>query len=1060
MKKNAYIILNTIIVCLLFLGMQEHVRIIIDKCFLPIVSIKQHWAIDSLFIVVGLVGLWDVKNKKIIFSSLDLSVLFIMFFSYTYYRWDEQVYVFTRLGHTSITYIDIIAILMLLHVWIYLKGILISLTPLFIKRWVIKKRIGVRFVNYLRKLCRKRNNNKTIGYIPQEDNPIQCISKDKFGMEEHVQRVISYIETVDVSQKAFSLGIVANWGYGKSSFFYFLKERIRDNKDFLILDFNPRSSKDINHIQEDFLNGLREALQPLHLNLTRVFQDYARALNISIDASPVLLFFQNAFKLHEKNRDDSYEKINNIIKGTNRRIVVFVDDLDRLTAKELLEVMKVIDKNGAFANVIFVSAYDKEYVNDALKSYLKHEVKCPYTDKYFDLEIKLPKHASYLMINYLQELIVQASARRHIAISQHSIVTGISQMKDCIQKRLVTIRDVKRFVNQFLYDYPTVQHDVSFNDYFMLELMKFSHKEEYDNLRDLEYVESSYDIDKEDDIYYLKPWLLNSSSVNVKSLDILTKLFPVKERVLSVHANRNGRIHSTSFFDIYFYNNEYNHLLQKDFKLLYEIPLEEKCEKLETWLNSKGKNLPHASDLKTYILSRRIINIGNKEMLRSYFQMLMYLYYLTNSYDYLNQLNDFFEKKKVNDLLKIHKFKNKRYYLQWIRESLYDFFKYRPLVASLLYPELVNNCLTVENKDSYYCCTCEDLQQEARALFNNYMHGIEESDWKAEIAFALSDINDQDSEHFYIPIMTELFEWMVDAPHKFYPALFPVVIQSGDKKCLSFNLHFHLKAVFKDLKRFDEILSAQKSSNSENIHTIKKFYELYKRNNYEPIEFQENSISVTEIVDKLSCQLGELQQIANKLNFLRKEWHRKKRVKYIESFIQRIDLVRVEFSKTTLQISYADKLKSKIDSLYRYIRNYEMDVVSHPQNLEKEDLIRLNDNWLTFIGSKEEINKKVNIFRIEKFLSNNMVKLYGVMEEIPKVALNAIPIDGKSDRYICYKSTFSLSYYHSYYMDHFKNSSYNINQSIYDAMKEHDFEFVHEVQHWLRSENRGDLDKM
>lgn len=90
-----------------------------------------------------------------------------------------------------------------------------------------------------------------------------CVcSKDKFGMEEHVRRVISYIETVDVSQKAFSLGIVANWGYGKSSFFYFLKERIRDNKDFLILDFNPRSSKDINHIQEDFLNGLREALQP------------------------------------------------------------------------------------------------------------------------------------------------------------------------------------------------------------------------------------------------------------------------------------------------------------------------------------------------------------------------------------------------------------------------------------------------------------------------------------------------------------------------------------------------------------------------------------------------------------------------------------------------------------------------------------------------------------------------------------------------------------------------------------------------------------------------------
>ena len=39
----------------LFLGLQEQIRIIIDKCFLPIVSIKQHWAIDCLFIVVGFV---------------------------------------------------------------------------------------------------------------------------------------------------------------------------------------------------------------------------------------------------------------------------------------------------------------------------------------------------------------------------------------------------------------------------------------------------------------------------------------------------------------------------------------------------------------------------------------------------------------------------------------------------------------------------------------------------------------------------------------------------------------------------------------------------------------------------------------------------------------------------------------------------------------------------------------------------------------------------------------------------------------------------------------------
>ena len=82
------------------------------------------------------------------------------------------------------------------------------------------------------------------------------------------------------------------------------------------------------------------------------------------------------------------------------------------------------------------------------------------------------------------------------------------------------------------------------------------------------------------------------------------------------------------------------------------------------------------------------------------------------------------------------------------------------------------------------------------------------------------------------------------------------------------------------------------------------------------------------------------------------------------------------------------------------------------------------------------------------------------MEELPVIAMEAIPIDGKSDRYIYYGSTlFSLNN-HSYYMDHFKYSAYYLNQSIYDAMKVYDFEFVHDVQQWLRSENRGDLYKM
>lgn len=92
-----------------------------------------------------------------------------------------------------------------------------------------------------------------------------------------------------------------------------------------------------------------------------------------------------------------------MIRSIDKKIVVIIDDYDRLTGEEIVEVLKVIGNNGSFERTFFVSAYDKKYVNQVLKAYFHETVDRDYTDKYFNLELRLPDRKQFYKNRYLQK---------------------------------------------------------------------------------------------------------------------------------------------------------------------------------------------------------------------------------------------------------------------------------------------------------------------------------------------------------------------------------------------------------------------------------------------------------------------------------------------------------------------------------------------------------------------------------------------------------------------------------------------------------------------------------
>lgn len=78
-----------------------------------------------------------------------------------------------------------------------------------------------------------------------------------------------------------------------------------------------------------------------------------------------------------------YDDINEIIEKVDRKIIVFVDDIDRLNKNEILETLRILRNIADFKNVVFICGFDREYVVK------QSQIDNHYLDKIFNLEISL-----------------------------------------------------------------------------------------------------------------------------------------------------------------------------------------------------------------------------------------------------------------------------------------------------------------------------------------------------------------------------------------------------------------------------------------------------------------------------------------------------------------------------------------------------------------------------------------------------------------------------------------------------------------------------------------------
>jgi len=329
----------------------------------------------------------------------------------------------------------------------------------------------------------------------------EIYDKGKIDNEAILQKLIEVLSNYK-PKNAFSIGVNAVWGYGKSSFLKrFETVYKKSNPDAIVFWYHIWKNKGSTAIIENFFDELKNSLKNDSGEISATIDKYVDSIISIADNNFGKLISQGKQMFSENNTLENYRnKINNSIKAIDKQVIILLDDLDRLEKEEILNSLKLIRTLSDFNNIIFIAGYDREYVVKTI-----NKPKDNYLDKIFNVEINLlPFDAKLIeneLLNQVSNVFSQKSNKNN-DIEKNSFHAGFRRIFtekstrfsdyepsllstdsfDCSKKYTLgykdfinTYRDVKRFVNEFKFitTISDIENNVIVEEYILLKLLTY-----------------------------------------------------------------------------------------------------------------------------------------------------------------------------------------------------------------------------------------------------------------------------------------------------------------------------------------------------------------------------------------------------------------------------------------------------------------------------------------------------------------------------------------------------------------------------------------------------------
>jgi len=309
-------------------------------------------------------------------------------------------------------------------------------------------------------------------------------SNDLLGRLPRVHELTKKILATANAGHSFAVGIIGMWGSGKTTFLNSVEQILYKESDVVQFRFNPWVARTMNGISTIFFKDLSAKLSLYDDSLKTDILSYSDELLRSVENSQFAIV-KTFFSLFAKDREleERFELLNQSIQSLRKKIVIFIDDVDRLDKDEVIEVLRIIRNTANFGNTFFIVAFDKVYVTDSIRQSLGSDTE-EYLEKIFQLEYYLPLNPNGEI--FKEALLVELS--KYTGEENTEVIDKIRKDEDVfsyfeilppIKDYIRTFRDVQRFMNIFLLNYSIVKNNIYLPDYISICILRLKYPEVY-----------------------------------------------------------------------------------------------------------------------------------------------------------------------------------------------------------------------------------------------------------------------------------------------------------------------------------------------------------------------------------------------------------------------------------------------------------------------------------------------------------------------------------------------------------------------------------------------------
>ena len=322
----------------------------------------------------------------------------------------------------------------------------------------------------------KENNNKY-----SSDKPINSVDEDLLGRASFSKQLGQSLLKYS-SEDTFVVGLFGKWGTGKTSVINMTLQEIDkvsagDEKSPIIVKFSPWNYSNHDDLIFQFLNCMKNSIDTrvegeLKEKIGSALSTYSGALYalslIPVAGPAVAAFATNVAKgvgddlSQKKSLEQSKESLEKVLKELGQKIIVVIDDIDRLSDTQIQDIFRLVKQVADLPNVIYLLSMERDVVVKALdgvqqyngSDYLEKIIQIPFVIPEIDIN-KLHK-AFFIKIN---EIVKAKDVNNEIDQEYWSKV-----FMYCVRPYLRTLRDVNRFLNVFRFRFDSLYNEVCLED--------------------------------------------------------------------------------------------------------------------------------------------------------------------------------------------------------------------------------------------------------------------------------------------------------------------------------------------------------------------------------------------------------------------------------------------------------------------------------------------------------------------------------------------------------------------------------------------------------------------